>query len=374
MPSTLADLITATTPELELEDLLTRAEALGAKARGWQRERVQRVLFEVEAQVLADWKGKRVAVAKGGFPRDASGAWVDLAATWFDELRQAPVKTEGWFTLTDAANTGPHTYGDEELVVCFGPTLPKPLYYRAPSGFILPKGGTVAVEIQAESAGAVYNVGDGQITAIVTPTKAGVTGTNSTPIGGATWRTVTGTDAESDDRLITRCLAKWGALGAGGNEDAILYRILTSAPSVTRWLLESNVLGPGTLRAWLADSSGPVAWSLAQSVTAYLLGLKAVGTGPQRAYPAAAAYVPVIGTLYARSNGAALAEAEQRLAALATTYPLDEAAVWTSQIDDAIVDVPSGAYRWVRSAPAADVVVPRGSAVIFQPSITVVAS
>lgn len=371
---TLDDLITTTTPELELEDLLARAEALGAKARGWQRERVQRVLFECEAQVLSEWKTKRVNVARGGFIRSATGLWCDLAATWFDELRQAPVATEGWLTLTDAANTGPHTYGDDELVVCYGPTLPKPLYYRASSGFILPKNGTVTVEIQAESAGAAYNVGDGQITTIVTPTKAGVTCTNAAPPGASSWRTVTGLDAESDERLTTRCLAKWGSLGAGGNEDAVIYRILTAAPEVTRWLLESNVLGPGTVRAWLANAVGPVGYDIATTVTSYLMERKAMGTGRQAAYPAVQLDVPVVGTLYARSNGAALSEAQTRLSALASTYSLGEPFVWTSQIDDAIVDVASGAYRWVRSQPTADVAVPRGACVVFQPTITVVAS
>ncbi len=372
---TLADLLTDSTAAAELEDLLTRATDLGANARGWQAERVQRVLFECDAQALADWKRIRVQVVKGGFITEATGLWLDLAATWYQELRNPPIATQGFVTLVDAANTGPWPYGDGELLVAFNATSSKPLYFRGISAGVLPKNGSLQMEVRAVEAGAAYNQPSSAVVQIVAPQKPGVTISNPPVAGLGSWLTVVGSDAEKDDLLRTRCMAKWGALGAGGNIDAIIYRILKAGNGgVTRYKIQSNVLGYGTVRAYLANDLLPISDALALTITNFLQEKKANGTGNQVAYPATTLSIPILGTLFATGKAAdQLSAVNQRFLALQATFNIGDE-VFDAQIDAAAISKSTGAFDWVRTQPADNVIAQASDVVIFQPNVTISSS
>jgi hypothetical protein len=342
---TVAELLTQRTQDVIFEDALTRLEALAINARGWHAEQAQRALVEINSTTLETYEANRVSIVEGGYI-DAVGAWLDLvAAGWFHETRLQPLTAIVQLTLTDTASGGPYELPVGQIAV-YGPTLEKPLYYRCGQTITVPKDGSKTAFFAAVARGAAYNVAAGSITQLQTP-RPGVSVTSPAIPGTGAIVVSSGTDAELDDALRARCLAKWATLARGWMIGTIQYLIQTAFPTVTRTpLIRDPGDALGVVNAYCANAAGPITGTLALEIYNYLLdpARKPVGNRPVRVSPATLKSQALGIVLYSDgTNPDVSADTLARLAAYQAALPVGPATIFNSRLIDVIVDVPSGA-------------------------------
>lgn len=375
----LSALLTARSKDVIYDDLITKAHAVGLRARGWDSKRIARVLLEIEAQTVEAWESVRVAITRGGYLGDDEfgpfGLWLDLVALgWFQELRGEATFVEGHMVLCEFADDSLHVIEPGSLIAVFGPELANPLRYVNVDGGTLPKGGTLSLTFRAESPGAIYNVPSGAITFLHTPL-VGVRVENPADSVTGTWLTRAGKDPESDASLRAKCRDKWGSLGAGGNLAAVRYRIRKAAElfslSVSRFTIrDDNPNGPGSVDAYLATPAGPASIAEVMVVRSFLGKLKAVGTGRLRCFPATLLEVPLVAKLRNSVNPNAISEAIQRIVAFQATYPLGEPVYYARLIEE-LVDVSSGTIDVRLVHPTKDIMPGPTDAIVFNPEFTI---
>ncbi len=330
-----------------LEDLLTRAAVAKLRSRGWQPERIARVMFELQTSASVVWEDARRAIVEGGYPSLATGDYLDMCLVgFFLEARLRATSAIVQLRLTDTANAGPHKRPPGQIAVA-QPSSATPLYYRSNMSIAVPKGGYTDVSFVAESPGAAYNVAPGAITELTTPI-AGVTVTS--PAIGLTGScmVVPGVNEETDTLYLARCQDKWSLLGRGWSDATIrsLIRIAATAAggSATRFKIKSPGGLPYVTDAYVANATGPITASLALACYSYLKDptRRRVGAYPVRVYSATLLQVPLAVTLYSDgSNPGMQTDADARLVELETGYDLGRI-MYASRIIDSLVDVATG--------------------------------
>lgn len=281
----LSDLIVPETAEDIEETLLGLAEGAGLPVTAWQPGSTPRALVAMFAEVLADaWFGTS-QIANGVVLERSAGAWQDLLAANYDEARLAATFAAGTVTLTDNGG-GPHTITAGAFVVA----TPGGLRYRATSGGTLTLNGTLDITVQAEAAGASYNVATGTITEVVTAAPT-VTVTNPVLGTSGTWLSTIGTDAELVPALRTRLQAKWGTLSTGSPISAYVFWALSTAGVSRVAVNDANPAGPGTVYVYI-DSASAVA-----TLQATLNALVPAGSAAS-VLAASTLSIPVPGTIY----------------------------------------------------------------------------
>lgn len=341
---TLAGVLTQRTADAILESLFVRAEAKQLNARGYSALHLARVLFELEAATEFGWQDIVFALASGGFPATAVGAWLDLvAAGWFDEARGQPLTTIVQLRLSDSAGQGPYTLSNP-IAVAY-PSSATPLYYRSIDGSVtVPRNGFVDATFIAEASGAVYNVAPGQIVDLATPTP-GVTLTSPALPGEGVIILASGADEEGDDSLRARLRDKWSLLGRGWMAATIRALVRQCDPSITRILVLDPGPVPGVADAVLATATGPVTPAQALAVYLYLAdpARKPVSNYPVRCRQAGSRVVPLSISLWSDgTNPSIIADAAARLLAYQDSLAPGEA--WRlSRVIDAVVEPADGA-------------------------------
>lgn len=252
----------------------------------WAASASYRQLAETEAQALAAFSTQQSGIAAGGYTTTASGAWCDLIGNGFYGLARLGVGnlagvTKGLCTLSDAQGAGPFTITAGTMWFAAGSQL-----YSNTSGGTLTKNSTLQISVAAQSPGSSYNVGNNSITTIVAGTLPGVIGTG---VGGAfnpdpgtgSWITSQGTDPETDQAYMLRCMQRWPALGSGSPSSAYqLWATLSEqaaghAKTVTKTLVQQDPSIAGQIDIYLAGSAGAVASQAITDVTAYITPLVA---------------------------------------------------------------------------------------------------
>ena len=138
----------------------------------------------------------------------SNGAWLDLKAADYSKKRKAAQKAQGYVTISRNLEDGPairiekgHIFKTEKDI------NGEELRFFALDAAVLQKGAlSVSVPIEAEKAGAQYNVSQGQITR--TLTYIGDVQINNQE----NWLTQEGSDVETDESLRARCLRSWSEL------------------------------------------------------------------------------------------------------------------------------------------------------------------
>lgn len=172
----------------------------------WQPGSVARTLIAVQAVIAADFDTAKRAIAEGGFLSTATGDWLTLLAEEvYDTTRDAAVATRGLVLLTDSGG-GPYTKGASKVSVSNGAGRA----YQSLEGITLPASGSLFVHVQAESAGANWNVSNSTITTLVSA-MAGVTCDNPVP-----WITTIGTASVATVGTIKLTSTGGGAILVGG--------------------------------------------------------------------------------------------------------------------------------------------------------------
>lgn len=355
MPPTPDALAPTSTQATILSNLLGYLTTRGFPVTNWSSGSVGDTLTQVWSQAVADLAGTLVNLAASGFLPTAVGGWLDLLALGaYQATRNPAVLAVGTFQLACAGASGPYAVAVGQLWVAdaFGRR------FNNTTGGTLLSGTTLLLTFQAESPGAAWNVGVGAALALQTPL-AGVTVTPYN-LGGNTWLTQPGADAETDAALALRCTLKWSALaGLGGQGGATTAAIAfwakqatpsaTFANPVTRVLVSSGTppapgpYGPGTAAVILACDAGAFpGGDTDPSVVAANTAVQAIVpvTAQVQVRSAAALAVVVAGTVYYQSallsEAAARAQVEANLKALLAAVPIN-GTVYYSRLVEAIL-------------------------------------
>lgn len=355
-------------------EMLAGVAAAGVKVANWRTGGPYRTLLRVTAVITEQLYKVSAAFAAAGFLDLSEGDWLTLLCkSLFAEDRQPALFTSGVVTLTAAQGSGPYTIAAGSLIVGTGGGL----RYRSTASVTVPAGGSATVSVTAESPGSKYNVGLGALDKVISPTLAGLTVSNPAILNGE-WITAAGADEESDDRLRTRCKAKWGTLGTGSPSAAYVFWALTASAETAKVGVLSN-LNAGVLAAqWvtlvLAGAGGAVSDQAVTDTAAYITPKLPTCT-KLAVVKASAATTTVQGTVNVRSalNTAATRGAIQAaLDALARDTPIG-GALYQSQVIATISSAVPGACRnVVLTSPAADVLLSYAQVLAFSYSLTFV--
>lgn len=332
----LADLLSLKTAAQLYNEMLAAATAARLRVANWRTGGPYKTLLGVESVVLEKLYALATAFVQSGFLRTARGAWLTLlAASIFGEERMLSVSTEGVVLLTAIPGAGPYTISPGALIV----STPAGQKYRSTNAaaLTLPAGGTLQVPVKAERPGAQFNVGVGAIIQLDAPTILGVIVDNPAGVGGD-WITVAGADEEQDEKLIERCLSKWGTLATGSPESAYRFWALSASAEVTKVGVHSNLLA-GTFAAQyvtlvLGGDGASVSDAAVAAVKAKIDPLVPAGTKVDY-QKAVARVVTLTGTVFAAAARLAEARAgvQASLDALARAQPLGAEVYRTALID-----------------------------------------
>ena len=218
----------------------------------WQPGSVYRTLVNIEAQVLSSLSGLIGAMGSGGLANYATGPWCDLVGVNVYNLpRNTSVATVGVITLTDVNSAGPFTVPAGGMYVADNSGH----RYINQGSFVIPKGSSFSTPFQAEAPGAAYNAVVGAISTIVVNTLPGVTVTNPNN-GTGSWPSTSGVDTETDGAYMSRCVARWPALGPGAVASTYDLWARTGAPNVTRTIVVTDTAIAGQVDVYCAGATG----------------------------------------------------------------------------------------------------------------------
>ena len=356
--TTYAALQTATTADAYLTQLLATLTANGFPATAWQSGNAGRTLARADAEALAELRAVVADVVKGGFLDTATGDWLTLlAAGLFDLTRIAATYAVGEVTLTCSASAGPYNITAAGLVVSDGTRR----WRSTNSGLLtLASGGTLTVEVKAESPGTAYNVSGSTITVITSPALAGVT-----VAAVSSWLTTSAVDEETDAALRARCRLRWSTLGRGANLDAYEYNALNAGQSSVTRAQTVPGGGDGTLVVYVAQSAATATAPQVAAVQAYVDSVAPVTDDPT-VTAATAITVNVTATIYVRAASDSSANrtlATDALSAYINGLDLGDATVDVVKLGAAIY-----AAAGIRDVdvviPAADVTISAGQVAV----------
>lgn len=142
------------------------------------------------------------------FVRHAEGDWLELKAADFSKTRKQPLKTKGYVTLQRAMPGGAIKLSKGDVFKTDPDILGEELRYLVVDNATMPATETsFKVLVEAEKAGAVYNVPPGQIKKSLTHIE-GVDGITN----DADWIVQEGSDLEDIESLRERTLNAWAEL------------------------------------------------------------------------------------------------------------------------------------------------------------------
>lgn len=299
----------------------------------WQPFSTGRTLAEVDADVDADFTQTVASIAKGGYTSTASfdSNWAELLAAEFYNL--APVQatvTKGAVVLTVISTAGPYTIGVGDRTFATAGGL---RFINTTGGTLTYVDGshcTLTLQVQAESPGANYNVGNGEITQMVTPL-AGVTVSNPGGMSG-TWITSFGLDKETAVSLMQRCQERWPALGIQAPKASYDLWAKAASPNVTKTLPRVSVSVGGQIDLYLAGPDGPVDSPTITAVNDYITPLLPLTAG-LNVQTATNHTGHVVGDIYIQSKylAAGTAQISANLVALAASVAIG-GTLWLSDV------------------------------------------
>lgn len=235
--------------------LISAAQSVGLATENWAEGGYTRSLVALFSQLYKTAGDVVRIIAAGGFLDKAEGAWLTLLAKQVfnvDRVAATFAKAPLAITLTNNGG-GLYIYAPRDIVFAHATT--KKTYRNTSGGTLNPGvGQTLALDLEAEEAGAGSSAGIGSITEMVT-TSLGVTCTNTMALVGI--------DEEKDPALRQRCRDSLAALALGGIKKAYEY-IAKSAKrpdgtpiGITR-VRVMPAPGDGTVTVYVADASGTV--------------------------------------------------------------------------------------------------------------------
>lgn len=201
------------------------------------------------------------------FLKTASGPWLDLLAWAVDAERKTAVSAAGTVIFTRETSAG-------ELTIPAGTIVESPAIngyvYRlvATADTVCPDGSlTVAVAMEAEAAGAAYNLGPGYYSILPQPVNGIASVTNLED-----WQTTPGADQETDQELRLRCKNQFSAVGQYHHDAAYTADIATFAGIRTDyiWFEHNAPRGPGSANCYIMLDSGAPSQEFVDTINAHV--------------------------------------------------------------------------------------------------------
>jgi hypothetical protein len=384
--TTLSSLLTARTSSAILASFYTEMDAAEVSLEGLQTTSILRALPDIVARNQASGEDARLALTAGGYLTGAEGlsgaltGYLDLLGEDFFQLYRDPaINTIGMMRITAGTGAGTSTIGTGDLVVAYGFGATQVLFTNT-EGFTPIVGSSVAVTMRAQLPGVAGNIATGSTLKLITA-YPGLSVTNPAITGQSTWITTRGKERESQASYARRIRARWADLGPAtvAERFALLVRYAftsagLSSPITRIYPDDTNPLGPGSAKVYLATDSGPASVADVARVQAYIQPRWAVGAGPFLASAAAVYTIAITGTIKGpTSESTAQDQAAVVLANLESLYPIGGTTVYLEQIRSALLVGVTGAVNVVLSAPAIDTPIPAGSIVSFTPITLTVA-
>jgi hypothetical protein len=346
---------------------------------GQSTTHILRAIPEIVSRIEADGETAKVSLAKGAFLSTASTlttapGWMYLLAEDYYDLTADPaVATLGKFRFAATSAAAASTIGVGGMVVRYGVGTAQRLYSNTEPFTPVP-GSTVDVPMTAQVAGAAGNIGNNATLYLVTA-YPGISATNPPIAGSSSWITTRGRDVEALPVLADRCRARWADLaeGTAAEKFARLVRLAFTSQGLTNpitriYVDDTNPLGPGSVRIFLATDSGPASVGDVAIVQAYIEERWAVGQGAFVAAAASTLSIAVTGTIKGPTDSAsALVQASAALLALEPTYAIGGATVYLEKIRTTLMNGVTGAADVVLTAPAGNTTITAGAIVTFTP-------
>lgn len=227
----------------------------------WQSGSVLRTFIEVDAQSLADLNALISGIAAGVLLLTSTGSWLELlAANVYQLTKNKATFAQGVVQLVVAIGSGPYTVPSGGM--WFADAAGHRFTNTAPITLTAGPQTLGGIPVQAEFAGAAYDVANGAITIVQAGTLAGVTVSNPDP-GTGTWITTPGADQEQDAALVSRCIGRWPALSQSAGTAAVYDLWAKSAEqaaglgtTITRTRVLPDPTVPGQADVILATATG----------------------------------------------------------------------------------------------------------------------
>lgn len=315
-------LIRPVTSDDVFEGMLTVLETLGIPARSWREGGVARSILGVVAEFGAMGASIITSCIAGMFLFFAKGTYLTAhAKDVYDVDRVAATFATGQANLTNKGG-GVFSIGADELIIRSSNTGAR---FRVTEAFVLGSGTelaptTISVTVSAIEPGSASSVAPAELDELETPL-AKVTVSNPASILGR--------DAESDDQLVKRCMAKKGTWSPFGPRDAYEYAALSaklldgSPTSITR-VAVSRQSSTGTVNVVCATPNGTPSPDELDAVRAEVE--KVARPDSVTAIVDGAVQVPTSHAVILWAKGGTqsvlLANAQAALAAFYATYPI----------------------------------------------------
>lgn len=292
-----------------MDDTKVRLKALAFRITNIRPGGVFYTLLEMANQGLADLYQLLKDQTRQQYIDTATGQWLDFRAAEYNVFRKLAQKTLGVVVFRRSEAVG-------NLPIHPGTVVATPidrhgnrLQFIVTALTVLEEGQLeVAVPVEAEFAGANYNVGTGLITQLVTYIPGIETVTN-----GEDWITREGTDDEGDESLRARAKNKWIELSASGGRDAYIgwAKSINGVASVQ--VDDTQPRGQGTVDVIITGTAGIPTQALIDEVQAHVNKKKPLCTDVLVLGPAPVEiYFDVILHLHPDYGDLATAEAQAR--------------------------------------------------------------
>lgn len=253
---TLEELKEQTVAELQAEGFVVTKFTTGG---------VFNTMLMITLQVYRELLTLLRTVLNSMFLAHASGVWLDIKAADYSKQRKQAVKAKGYVTLTRQGNTGDAVKIPKGHVFKTVKDLNgEELRFLAVEETVLQKDAVSAVvPVEAELAGARYNVPTGQISRSLTylPGVATISNANG-------WMIREGSDTEDDEGLRARALRSWSELARVPIRDTYV-NTCEAVPGVLYVTVnDQHPRGQGTIDVIVTSSAGAASQELLDAVTA----------------------------------------------------------------------------------------------------------
>lgn len=239
-------------PTDDAEDaLVEELNTAGYQGTAWQPFSMGPTLVKIGAVIWNYVSTVAVALKNAPFNQTATGtALSNLSYSHYKNTREPATAATRLITLECEADEGPHTLDVGEVVVSDADGITFRLVEGNSVTFpvVLASGGTQQLLFEAEEAGVVGNVPDGDVDTIVT-TLAGVTITDDE-------LDTEGVDEEADERLQERNATKWATRNPLELiDDHVVNLALSASPSIAQARVHSeNPRGAGTFDVYISGT------------------------------------------------------------------------------------------------------------------------
>jgi uncharacterized phage protein gp47/JayE len=270
---TLQQLINPVTEDEALETVLTMLGEAGLQTTSWQPGSVQLTILRLFSRVWARLTTTVGEIAAGGFTTLASSPFLTLLARHvYDLERLDPIPAVGRVTLTSSPGAPVHSWVAGDLIVSnLEEGADNAITYTITESGSLGPNQSLSFEFRADAAGSDANLPPAIPLFLWTPL-VGVTATNPALAPDSnTWITTPGEDAESDSRLLARCIGRWARLTYGNTDGAYRGWALEALPALQRVTIASAP-GDGTVTVIGATALGPITTEQAEEIKDYLDG------------------------------------------------------------------------------------------------------